>query len=1113
MITKTLKCLVIVTICSMILPIYAQKKTDAKPTQNEQKSLGKDPVKVDKKDELYSSGTFAALKFRSIGPAVTSGRISDFAVNPDNNSEYYVASSAGGVWKTSNRGITYQPIFDGEGSYSIGCVTLDPSNNHTVWVGSGENNNQRSVSYGDGIYKSSDGGKSWKNMGLKNSEHISQIIVDPKDPNTIYVGAYGPVWSEGGERGVYKSTDGGATWSCIKSVSPYTGCNDLVMDPRDHRVLYAAFHQRIRKVFTYIGGGPESAIYKSSDAGMTWVKLEGGLPTGDVGRIGLDISPVNPDILYAVAEAKDNKGGIYRTTNKGASWEKRSGTFTSGNYYQEVTCDPHNADKIYITDTYYKVSYDGGKTVSNLGETNKHIDNHEIWIDPKDPNHLLVGCDGGIYETYDHAKTYDFKSNLPITQFYKVSTDNEYPFYSVHGGTQDNLSLGGPSRTTSANGIVNADWYITSLGDGFETQVDQSNPNIIYAQSQYGGLTRFDRKSGEYLPIKPIEGENDEAYRWNWDAPLLISQFDTKRLYFGANKVFRTDDQGNSWKVISPDLSRQIDRNKIEVMGKIWSVDALAKNGSTDIFGQTTSIAESKLDENMIWVGTDDGLIHKTTDGGKNWTKIDNLPGVPSMSYVHQIISSLHDKNTAYVCFNHHRYGDFKPYLLKTTDAGITWKSIASDLPQKGSVYTIAEDHVDKNLLFVGTEFGCFFTSNGGENWIPLKAGLPTIAVRDIEIQKRENDLVLATFGRGFYILDDYTPLRHIKKEDLQKEALICPVKDALMYVPRFPLGLRDKGHLGSSYFNTPNPDMGAVFTYYLKEDVKKLKDIRKEKEKAAYEKKEKVFYPSIDSLRMEDNQADPYLLFTITDESGNVVRHIKSPAKKGMNRMTWNLRYAPSDPVENRYTPTEDQLFGSAPQGHLVAPGVYHVSMSKFHDGVLSQLAGPITFKVNLLNQSSIPAKDLAVNVSFYKKVSDMAKTLSASNDLLGKIEQRAKSAEKAVMDMPAAPGDLLTKIHAVMKDLTPIKIKLFGDNTLSSREFEAKPTINDRVYGIIYSIWNNTSEIPATHKTSFAIAEKQFNEVYPLIKQLDIKVNEIESILNINKAPYTPGRWPKKN
>ena len=482
------------------------------------------------------------------------------------------------------------------------------------------------------------------------------------------------------------------------------------------------------------------------------------------------------------------------------------------------------------------------------------------------------------------------------------------------------------------------------------------------------------------------------------------------------------------------------------------------------------------------------------------------------MSYVHQIIASQHDKNTAYVCFNHHRYGDFKPYLLVTNDGGLTWRSIASDLPERGSVYSIAEDHIDKNLLFVGTEFGCFFSSNGGSNWIQLKSGLPTVAVRDIEIQRRENDLVIATFGRGFYVLDDYTPLRHINKESLTKEAVIAPVKDALMYIPRFPLGLRDKGHLGSSYYSTPNPDMGAVFTYYLKDDIKKLSAIRKDKEKAAYDKNEKVFYPPIDSLRLEDNEADPYLLFTITDESGSVIRHLKAPATKGLKRMTWDLRYAPADPVENRYTPAPDQLFGSGPEGHLITPGRYNVSLSKFHNGLLTKLAGPVSFQAKLLQQSSTPAKDMAANVAFYKKVADMTKELSATNDILGKLEQRLKSAEKATWDMPADGGALLSKIHETINSLTPVKMKLYGDNTLSRREFETKSSINERVYTVVYSIWSSTSDVPTTHKNSFEIAQKQFNAVYPTILEIDKNVSAIEDILNKNKAPYTPGRWPER-
>nr|WP_294990693.1 hypothetical protein [uncultured Sediminibacterium sp.] len=1058
----------------------------------------------------FNSTTFSNLKFRSIGPAVTSGRISDFAVNPQNASEYYIASSAGGVWKTTNHGVTFQPIFDAQGSYSIGCVTIDPNNPNIIWVGSGENNNQRSVSYGDGVYKSEDAGKTWKNMGLKNSEHIAEVIVDPTNSNIIYVAAYGPVWSEGGERGVYKSVDGGQTWNAIKTVSNYTGCNDLVMDPRNPNVLYASFHQRMRKVFTYIGGGPESALYKTTDGGATWKKLEGGFPGGELGRIGLAISPVNPDILYTVVEGKDNKGGIYQSKDQGLSWEKRSGYATSGNYYQEIVCDPKNVNRIFITDTYYKVSDDGGKTVYNLGEINKHIDNHAIWIDPQDTDHLLVGCDGGVYETWDYAKTWDFKSNLPVTQFYKVATDNAYPFYGVHGGTQDNLSLGGPSRTTSANGIVNADWYVTSLGDGFESQVDQSNPDIIYAQSQYGGIVRFDRKSGEYLDIKPSEGENEPAYRWNWDAPLLISQHDNARLYLGANKLFRTDDRGNSWKVISPDLTRQIDRNKIEVMGRVWSVDAIAKNGSTDIFGQLTSVAESKINPDMLWVGTDDGLIQLTTDGGKNWTKFDNLPGVPSMSYVHQIIASLHDVNTAYVCFNHHRYGDFKPYVLKTTDAGKTWKPIQANLPQKGSVYSIAEDHIDKELLFVGTEFGVFFSNNGGQEWIQLKGGLPVTAVRDIEIQRRENDLVLATFGRGFYILDDYSVLRSFKKESLTKDAAIFPVKESLMYIERLPLGLRDKGHLGSSYFSTPNPQVGAVFTYYIKEDSKKLKEIRAAREKEKTEKGEKVYYPDIDSLRLEDNQPDPYLLFTIRDKAGDIVRHLKAPAKKGLQKIVWDFRYATPAPVIGRRTPAPDELFGREELGHLAMPGEYTVSLSRFENGLLTEIAGPVSFTCKLLQQSSLPV-NMEDNVAFYKQVSSLRKATSAATDIYGDMRSRISNILAAAQDIPASPKSIIEKAYILTNKLNEIGIQLNGDATKSRREFETPPSINARVGNVENGVWNSTSAITTTYRNDYAIASKGLTVVIAAMRKLDEEIVALEKQLELNKAPYTPGRWPE--
>jgi photosystem II stability/assembly factor-like uncharacterized protein len=471
------------------------------------------------------------------------------------------------------------------------------------------------------------------------------------------------------------------------------------------------------------------------------------------------ISPANPDMVYAIVEGDET--GVYRSMDRGASWEKRSSYQTSGNYYQELFCDPINPERLWSANTFLMVSDDGGKNWHQFGEKNKHVDNHHVWIDPTNTDHTLVGCDGGLYESWDDGKNWQFKPNLPITQFYKVSVDYALPFYNVYGGTQDNFSLGGPSRSTSANGVTNSDWYITCGGDGFESQADYEDDNIVYAQSQYGGLVRFDKRSGEQTDVRPIEFQNDSAYRWNWDAPLLISQHDHKRLYFAANKVFRTDDRGDSWRVVSPDLTGNVDRNKLEVMGKIWSVDAVAKNGSTDIYGNIVALAEAKQDENILWAGTDDGLIHLTTDGGAHWTKLNAVNGAPAQSYVNQIITSLHDKNTAYVAFNHHRYGDFKPYLFKTTDMGKTWTSIVTNLPVRGSVYTIAEDHIDPNLLFVGTEFGLFVTVNGAKTWTQIKNGLPTIAVRDLEIQRRENDLVLATFGRGYWILENYAILRN----------------------------------------------------------------------------------------------------------------------------------------------------------------------------------------------------------------------------------------------------------------------------------------------------------------------------------------------------------------
>ncbi|MGD8322368.1 MAG: glycosyl hydrolase, partial [Gemmatimonadota bacterium] len=696
-------------------------------------------------DSPLTPATFRGLNLREIGPALTSGRVVDFAVDPDDPATWYVASASGGVWKTVNDGTTFQPVFGSEGSYSIGVVTLDPNNPHVVWVGTGENNAQRAVGYGDGVYKSVDGGRTWKRMGLEDSQHIGSIVVDPRDSNVIYVAAQGPVWSAGGDRGLYKSTDGGEHWTPILQISENTGVNEVHLDPRDPDVLYASAWQRRRHVWTYIGGGPESALYKSTDAGATWTKVTTGLPSGDVGRIGLCISRSDPDYVYAIIEAAGESGGFFRSTDRGASFRRQSSYRTSGNYYSEIMCDPFDRDRVVSMDVWAQVTDDGGKTWGRFGELHKHVDNHALWFDPADPDHVINGNDGGVYESWDGAETWQFKANLPVTQFYKVALDNDAPFYGVYGGTQDNFSLGGPSRTTSQHGIVNADWEITNGGDGFESQADPTDPNIIYAQSQYGGLVRYDKKSGEIVPIQPQPAEG-EALRWQWDAPLLVSPHSHTRLYHAANKVFRSDDRGDSWIEISPDLTRQLDRNTLPVMGRVWGPDAVAKNASTTIYGTIVTLDESPVTEGLLYVGTDDGLIQVTEDGGGAWRKIERFPGVPERTYVNMVLASRHDAGTVYAAFNNHKNGDFTPYLLESTDEGRSWTSIASDLPERGSVYAIAEDPVVPDLLFAGTEFGVYFSRDGGGHWVELQGGgFPTVGVRDLAIQGRENDLVLAT--------------------------------------------------------------------------------------------------------------------------------------------------------------------------------------------------------------------------------------------------------------------------------------------------------------------------------------------------------------------------------
>ena len=797
-------------------------------------------------DNKINTSMLSGLKFRSIGPALNSGRIIDLAVNPNNFDEFYVAIASGGVFKTTNHGTTFKPIFDSYGSYSIGCITIDPNNENIIWVGSGENNSQRSVSYGDGVYKSDDGGKSFINMGLKASEHIGKIIVHPSNSNIVYVAAQGPLWKDGGDRGLYKTIDGGKTWNKVLDISPKTGISDIVMDPSNPEVIYASSYQRRRHVWTLVNGGPESAIHKSEDGGKTWSKLSSGLPSGLVGRIGLAISPTEPDYVYAIIEASEGRNGFFKSTDRGASWEKQNSAISSSpQYYQEIVMHPNDKNIIYSLSTYTTRSFDGGKTWNRVSNNQRHVDDHAIWINPKNPNNILIGGDGGLYETFDNATTWRYFENLSVTQFYRVTVDNDFPFYNIYGGTQDNNTIGGPTRTQNESGLMNQDFYVTVGGDGFKTVVDPKDANIVYSQPQYGYLVRYDKKSGEITGIQPQEEENEEL-RWNWNSPIIISPHDNSTLYFAANKLFKSTNKGNSWVKVSEDLSRQIDRNQLEVMGKVWEPEAVAKNSSTSLYGNIVSLDESSKKKGLLYVGTDDGLIQVSDNDGQSWSKVSTFASVPETTYVSDIESDLFDENTVYATFDNTKRGDFKPYILMSKDKGKTWQNIANGLPDNLPVHSIKQDHIKADLLFIGTEFGVYYTYNSGKNWVKLTAGLPTISIKEVEIQRRENDLALASFGRGFFILDDYSSLREINDESIKKDAILFPIKDAWMFIEDRSFG---GDNLGNTFWRGENYAYGAHFTYYIKDDYETLKSKRQEKAKELEKNKQKVPYPTLEEL------------------------------------------------------------------------------------------------------------------------------------------------------------------------------------------------------------------------------------------------------------------------
>lgn len=1097
---KKLLTLIFVLLLAGSGSLWAQRK-DAKKDAKASESQARPSV---------PSSFFNAISFRSVGPAWASGRIADLAVNPSNHSEIYAAVASGNIWKSENNGTTWKPIFDKYGAYAIGCIVIDPGNHNMVWAGTGENNHQRALGWGDGVYRSDDAGASWKNMGLKESRQIGGIAIDPRNSDVVYVAAEGSAWGPGGDRGLYKSTDGGKTWEKILNISENTGVNNVVLDPRNPDVIYCTSEQRRRHVGLKIGGGPESAIYKSTDAGKSFEKIMKGLPGGDIGGMGIAVSPVNPDVLYLIMEAQGDAGGFFRSVNRGASWEKMSSYHSTGQYYNKIICDPKDVNRIFSLDTYTQVTVDGGRTWKNLGNKERHVDDHAMWIDPTNTDHFYIGGDGGIYETYDNGSNFIFKSNLPVTQFYRVAVDNSYPFYYIYGGTQDNNSMGGPSANTR-NGVVNDDWFVTSGGDGFWLAIDPEEPDIVYTESQYGNASRYDRRSGERISIKPFPGEGELTYRWNWDTPILISPHNNKRIYMAANFLFRSEDRGSNWKTISPDLTRNENRDNFKVMDRYWPSDAVAKNRSTSLWGTIVSLSESRLQEDLLYTGSDDGVIAVSEDGGASWRMNKTYPGVPEYTWVSDVLADKHNVNVVYATFNNHKRDDFRPYVLKSTDKGRTWTSISSNLPANGPVHTIEQDHVNPNLLFLGTEFSFFVSFDAGATWTEFNRGLPTIAVRDIAIQERENDLVIATFGRGFYVIDDYTPLQNYSNSITTKAGYIFPVKDAKMFVQTSGFD-----NQGSMYYVAENPPYGATITYYVNDVPKTARDIRKENEKKLAEKGDFIPQPTARELSLEEREIKPYLIFTITDEEGSVIRKLYKNASKGVGRVTWNFTYAGYQPVRSsgKFNPVTEEGRGRWGGGGIsVMPGKYFVSMAIYANGEIKELAGPEPFVCKPLDIVTLPVTNAAAKEKWMKEMAAFAKTAYGAISYVTELDATVNTIMQTIHQMPDAPASLMKEAAALSDEMNELTYLIRGISVGASTE-ETPPSpvsLSARLSTMSRSLYSNSGDISGIADQQFTILKKEFPALLERIQKAGRAVDALNAKLDEIKAPWTTGRVPK--
>ena len=916
---------------------------------------------------------FDNLKPRAVGPATMGGRTVDFAVYEVDPAIFYAASASGGLLKTVNGGNTWENVFDRQDTVSIGDVAINPADPNVVWVGTGEANNRQSSSWGDGIYKSTDGGKTWTHMGLRQSHHIGRIVINPIDTDIVYVAALGHLWGANRERGIFMTRDGGLSWQHVLAIDENTGVVDIAIDPVNPKTLYAGAYARRRSAFGFNGGGPNGGVFKTVDGGRSWNRLEKGLPEGDNGRIGLSIYQKNPDIVYAIVE--NENGGIFRSDDKGESWTRVNSLNPRPMYYSQIRVDPSDEKRIYVLGTQLHLSDDGGLTFRDDGARGVHLDNHAFWINPNNPRHIMTGNDGGTWVSRDRSDTWEHLNNYPIGQFYHVSVDMQQPYW-IYGGMQDNATWGGPSAVRDRVGIRNDDWIQMLACDGMYVLVDPNDNDTIYTNCQSGRIVRYDRKTGERKAIMPALDDREERLRFNWTTPIVISPFDSNTLYTAGNIVFKSTDRGHSWSAISEDLTTQTDRDELELMGVLGKDITRSRNDGISSYGNVTALNESVLKQGLIYAGTDDGKVHITRDGGKSWTDLtDRIPGVPSMLYVSRLTPSAFDEGTVYATFDGHRSDNFEPYVRVSTDHGQTWRSISSNLPT-GSVYTLKEDTQKANVLYLGTEFGLFASIDRGGHWSRWSS-VPTVAVYELVIHPREHDLVLGTHGRSFLVIDDVSPLREFNDMVLASASHVFETRAGTQFIPD-----EDAWFVGGRQYSGPNPEPGAYMNYYLKEDLENPVEI------------------------------------SISDGSAKVMRELEGPHTAGLHRVAWDLRTEPVAEMGGGFYGNLD--FGNA--GPFVLPGDYQVKVvagEETHVKTVTALADPLV---------DISDSDRRRRFDVLMMVTDMQKSVQSAGDVVRKAGEQLDRIKELLKEYPDASASVKDVAEAAEKEVTDVRTRLIG-------------------------------------------------------------------------------------